>query len=203
MTLQNRVNPFGDIVASPTRGLVMGNRGGCLHNREQKLGRARWRSRQWLCCQLTFKNRHRQVMTPNTYTELFFLDEATALAAGHRPCAECRRPAFNAFRQAWADGRDGVLRAPEIDKVLHGERRAVVGDSARPKLDSAGLPNGAMVAVGGDAWLVIPGGLRQWGFSGYSEPGDHTTAILLTPPATVEALRAGYQPGLHPSAAEQ
>ncbi|MFV2091464.1 MAG: hypothetical protein ACC634_00105 [Hyphomicrobiales bacterium] len=200
MSLQNRVTPFGEIVATPACGLMMGNRGGRLHTKPRVLGRARWRSRQWICCRLAFKNRHRQVMAPNSYTELFFLDEATALAAGHRPCAECRRAEFNAFRRAWPGGTSGNIRAADMDTILHTQRWAVVGDTQRPKIHSADMPEGAMVAIAGHAWLVTRGGLRQWSISGYGEARDHGPDVkLLTPPATVAILRAGYQPGLHPS----
>ena len=111
MPLQNRVTPEGEIIATPARGLMMGNRGGRLHRPDKTLTARRWTSRAWIACRLEFNNRHRRVMSPNSYTELFFLDEATALAAGHRPCFECRRQDFMAFAQIWAGVDDGSERA--------------------------------------------------------------------------------------------
>ena len=106
MPLQNRVTPEGEIIATPHRGLMMGNRGGCFHLPDRTLGSRRWATRQWIACVLEFKGRHRQaMMQPNRYTELFFLDEATALAAGHRPCFECRRRDAERFAALWAETR--------------------------------------------------------------------------------------------------
>ena len=204
MPLQNRVTPFGEIVATPERGLFTGNRG-IIHDPATKtlLGR-RWTTRAWITCVCEFKGRRRQVMGPGSWTELFFLDEATALAAGHRPCFECRRAAAEAFRAAWASG-NGMPppRAAEMDAVLHAERL----DGGRKKrlhpLDrpAAQLPDGAMVASSGGAMVVNNGRFLQWSPGGYAEPdgpvGDPT---LLTPPSTVRALEAGYRPVLHPSA---
>src|SRR5262245_6485047 len=122
MPRQNRVTPWGEIVAMPERGTLMGNRG-LLHDAEGQIMRP-WRERRWIICLLDFKGRRRSVMSPGLYTELFFLDEATALAAGHRPCAECRRERFNAFRDAWLKGNGGAapVTAPDIDRRLHEER---------------------------------------------------------------------------------
>lgn len=147
---QNRVAPTGEIVAAPYRGTFMGNRG-ILHDGAGRLGSARWRHRHWVCCLLRFRGRHRQVMAPNRYTELFFLDEAVALAAGHRPCAECRRADFNAFRAAF--GPD--LSAPEIDAALHrarvdrGTRRQI-----RHEAPLGRLPDGGFILYEGAAHLV-------------------------------------------------
>ncbi len=191
--LQNRVTPFGDIVAVAARGTMMGNRGGCIHDKEKKLGRRRWASRRWICCVLAFKDRRREVMAPGRYTELFFLDEATALAAGHRPCAECRRADYRAFQEAWLRADlPGPARADDMDRLLHAERLAEhgIGD----------LPDGAMVARGDDAYLVKEGDLYCWSHSGY-EPAKNEVAPtrLLTPPAIVRVLAAGYRPGIHAS----
>ena len=121
--LQNRVTPFGEIAAVTARGTMMGNRGGCFHDDAQQLRRRRWASRRWICCVLSFKERHREVMMPRRYTELFFLDEATAFAAGHRPCAECRRADYNAFQKAWQRaGLPSEAKADAMDLVLHAER---------------------------------------------------------------------------------
>src|SRR5690606_9191936 len=124
MPLQNRVTPEGEIIATAARGTLMGNRGGCLHGPDRRLGRRRWVTRQWICCELQFRGRHRQVMTPGQYTELFFLDEATALAAGHRPCFECRRADAVRFARTWAqiEGQTGRASAPHMDAALHAER---------------------------------------------------------------------------------
>ncbi len=204
MSLQNRVAPTGEIVAVPERGLFMGNRG-VLHDADKKLGRRRWALRAWLICRLDFKGRHRAVMTPRRYTELFFLDEASAIAAGHRPCYECRRSDFQAWQTAWqtAQGLSALPRAPEMDACLHAER--IVPGSREQRVwesDSADLPPGAFVAVDGTPHLVQREGLRPWSWSGYGDaialPAG--TVPVLTPPSSVAALRVGYRPVLHQSA---
>src|SRR5713101_3088602 len=121
MPLPNRVDPFGNLFADPARGLFFGNRGGRIHRDDRALGFRRWVSHSWICCRLDFKGRHRDVWGAG-YTELFFLDEPTALAAGHRPCFECRRRDAQAFAAAFARGRGAAPRAAEIDRVLHAER---------------------------------------------------------------------------------
>ena len=185
--LQNRVTPFGELVAVPERGAWTGNRG-VLHDHQRRIAR-QWQNRRWIVCRLEFKDRHRTVMTPGRWTELFFLDEATALAAGHRPCAECRRADFNAFAAAWPHSE---RRAPAIDDVLHRER---LGE--RPAVDdTAALPDGAMVASGPQAYLVAGGALHRWTPGGYRDPGAQPPGalVLLTPPSTVVALANGYRP---------
>ena len=203
MPLQNRVTPFGDLTATPDRGMFMGNRG-CLHDANRQIVRD-FVGTRWIICELQFKGRHRQPMTPGQYTELFFLDEATALAAGHRPCAECRRERFNMFRDAFAEanGLTGTVRATDIDALLHQQRRA-----SRPLLDGEALhslPSGVLVASDGAAFLTTTRGLRRWSAAGYLDgqawPAD-TSLQLLTPPATVGALRVGYTPVLHATARE-
>lgn len=177
---------------------MLGNRGGRLRDCDRRLGRARWRSRAWIACEIAFRGRHRAVMGEG-YTELFFLDEATALAAGHRPCFECRRADARAFAAAWATATGGPApRAPEMDAVLHGQRLG-----PRPSLPLAAVPPGAMVAVRGVFLLRLPGGSRPWGFAGYGPPvpiPEATTVELVTPPASCAALAAGYRPRLHPTA---
>ncbi len=195
--LQNRVTPFGEIVAAPDRGTMMGNRGGCLHDDAQRLRRRRWASRRWICCRLSFKGWHREVMTPRRYTELFFLDEATAFAAGHRPCAECRRADYNAFQAAWRGaGLPAEAKADAMDLLLHGERLG-----AKAEIESLhGLPDGAMVARGETAYLVKGGRLYRWSFQGYGAPRDESGPLrLLTAPAMVKVFAAGYAPGVHAS----
>lgn len=201
--LQNRVDPFGVIHAVAARGAWMGNRGGCLHNERRELTRRRWVSKRWIACVLVFKERRRTVMTPRRYTELFFLDEATALAAGHRPCFECRREAAQAFAAAWGRAADWPQppSADEMDRVLHGERRLSRGSqSDSPVVRPADLPNGVMVAIpsqdgGQSAWLVRDGALYPWSFTGYGEcrsAVDVPEAELITPPSMVTAIQAGY-----------
>ena len=203
MPLQNRVTPFGDIVAVSARGLFTGNRG-IIHDPATKtLLARRWASKASLVCALEHKGVRRDVMATRSWTELFFLDETTALAAGHRPCFACRRVAANAFRQAWAEG-NGIAApsASEIDTALHRERL----DGRHKRLHAIpsrieNLPDGAMVAVGGEAFLVLAGATLRWDFCGYfpaDPPGG--AARLLTPPSTLRALAAGYRPVLHPSA---
>jgi hypothetical protein len=193
--LQNRVRPDGAILAHPARGTLMGNRGGRLTDPSGAL-RRRWASPAWIACRLCFKGRRKDVTGPG-YTALFFLDEATALAAGHRPCFECRRAEARAFAAAMAAGlgRPAPLRAPEIDRILHAERLGPL-----PEVRVPDLPAGAMVAASGAVFLVVGGGARRWRFEGYGRPEDGPRrARLLTPPAAVAALRAGYAPALHPS----
>lgn len=204
MPLQNRVTPFGDIVATPYRGLFTGNRG-IIHNPLTRtlLGR-RWTTKAWLICVCEFKGRRRQVMATRSWTELFFLDEATALAAGHRPCFFCRRADAAAFREAWARGQ-GIPppQASAMDEVLHRERWGG-GERRLHELPDggAGLPDGTMVQAGGDSFLVAGGRVLPWSFAGYLAPVTMPRhALLLTPPSTVGALRAGYRPVLHPSVA--
>jgi hypothetical protein len=194
MPRQNRVLPTGEIVAHPARGLMMGNRGGCLHDAEGQLGRARWRSRAWICCLLSFKDRRRPIMAPGRYTELFFLDEAVALAAGHRPCAECRRAAFAAYRDAAVPG----ARAPEIDARLHAGRLGP-RDSARP----ADLQDGTFVLAGTTPHLVHGGALHPYTPEGYGPavPLPDLALPVLTPALSRRALGAGYRPVLAPLAA--
>src|SRR5712671_4200114 len=148
MPLQNRVTPFGDIVAIPQKGMFTGNRGIIHDPATRTLLKRRWATKAWLTCVCEFKGRRRDVMARRSWTELFFLDEATALAAGHRPCFFCRREAAEAFRAAWAKGNGGARpRASEMDETLHRERL----DNGRKRLHSLpapmeALPDGAMVA---------------------------------------------------------
>ena len=209
MPRQNRVTPSGEIVATPDRGTFMGNRG-VLHDAEGRIRRA-WQLKRWIVCVLEFRGRKRTVMTPGRYTELFFLDEATALAAGHRPCAECRHARFVAFCNAWGQahpdgGTSARPTAQEIDDRLHAER--VAPDRSRRSFVAAldGLPDGVFVAVpawGGRAYLVRGNSLLAWSPGGYGErrrrPKDEEVKVL-TPPSTVKAIRAGYAPESHPSA---
>jgi hypothetical protein len=206
MPLANRVTPFGDMVAAAAHGDMMGNRGGRLHDATRRLGRRRWVSRAWICCRLSFKDRHREVWGEG-YTELFFLDEATALAAGHRPCFECRRTDALAFAAAWAcaRGEDARASATHMDRVLHDERLA--GRSKRLHPSMPVLPDGTFVTLSseaGSAFAVRGALLLRWSHDGYTEVrtlADAPVAAVVTPPAIVAVLAAGYVPRWHPSAA--
>jgi hypothetical protein len=205
MPLQNRVTPDGEIVAIAARGLVMGNRGGAIHDDARCLTRRRWASRQWICCVLSFKGRRRQVMTPRRYTELFFLDEATALAAGHRPCFECRRADALAFATLWsaAKGLPERPSAPDMDRVLQAERLLPGGAKRTHVVPFASLPPAAFVRHGGAPHLVTPDRLFLWTPDGYGPPVLRPAdgmAEMLTPPAIAAVLSAGYRPLLHPTA---
>ena len=203
--LQNRLTPTGEIVAVPARGLLMGNRG-CLHGPDRTLGAARWRSKLWICCVLDWQGRRRDPMPPGRWTALFFLDEATALAAGHRPCGYCRRPAYRSFAEAWrvARGLAGPPRAGEMDAQLHAERVDPRTRRQRTSRALAGtLPDGVMIARGGGPGLLIGGRVLPWSFAGYQAPvalRQDTAVDVLTPPSAVAAIAAGYRPLLHPSA---
>jgi hypothetical protein len=203
MPLQNRVTPLGDIVAVPQRGLFTGNRGIIHDPATRTLLKRRWSSRAWITCVCEFRGWRRAVMARQSWTELFFLDEATALAAGHRPCFFCRRDDANRFRAAWVDG-NGVPkpRAKEMDDVLHGERldgRIKRLHALPERLDD--LPDGAMVHASGDTVLIVKGRALRWSFDGYQLADIPVGDVrLITPPSTLRALRAGYRPVLHPSA---
>ncbi|HKA87708.1 MAG TPA: hypothetical protein VKE22_08595 [Haliangiales bacterium] len=206
MPLQNRVLPSGEIVADPGRGLLTGNRG-CLHGHGRSLGVSRWRSKLWICCVLAWKDVRRDPMPPGRWTALFFLDEATALAAGHRPCGCCRRADYRAFAEAWRRGQ-GLTRRPlaiEMDARLHEERVDPRSRRQRTHAASFGdLPDGVMVHHGGTPSLVACGCIHAWTFAGYGPPvrvSPDLPMVVLTPPATVATLAAGYRPILHPSAA--
>jgi hypothetical protein len=202
MPLQNRVLPSGEIVAIPSRGLFVGNRGIIHDPATRTLLRKRWSTDAWLTCVLEFRGRRRKVMERRSWTELFFLDEATAFAAGHRPCFYCRRDDANRFRAAWEKGnRTGEVLAPEMDAVLHRERFA----SAKklhplPKAIDK-LPDGTMVQGGEESFLIAGGKPQLWTPSGYRKVArDVGDAKLLTPPSIVRAFAAGYRPVLHGSA---
>jgi hypothetical protein len=202
MPLQNRVDPFGNLFRTSARGGIMGNRGGALHNSDREIVR-NYKSRRWITCVLEFRGRHRVVMSGRLYTELFFLDEAVALAAGHRPCAECRRERFNAFKEAWRRARmlEILPLADEMDLELHPARidrqNKVTYQAA---MDS--LPDGCFVQVEERACLVWSNALFLWTPEGYKRREDRprdATATVLTPAPIVECLRHGYKPQIHES----
>jgi hypothetical protein len=194
MPFQNRVTPLGELIATPERGLVYGNRGR-LHD-EHGVIRRDWQVKRWISCRLEFRGRYRAggPMAPNRYTGLFFLDDATALAAGHRPCAECRNSDYRSFLAL-----TGATRADELDERLHAER-----DRTRvAELDD--LPDGVFVLRDGEPWLVLGAELRRWTPGGYSErrPRRGGRVDVVTPPTTVRVLASGWRgsvPFVHPAA---
>ena len=190
MAFQNRVDPYGALHAVEDRGAWLGNRG-VLHDSNQRIVRS-WQLRRWITCVLSFQDRRREVFTPGRYTELFFLDEATSLAAGHRPCAECRRARYEEFREAL-----GVKTADETDRILHAERLDARGGKRTYRAALASLPDGAMVEHQGGPHLLWRGQLRPWSFSGYGPGIDvppGTEIAVLTLPSSVAAIRAGFVP---------
>jgi hypothetical protein len=191
--LPNRVDPYGALIATAERGSLMGNRGGRFHRADRTLSRRRWASKQWIACLCAFKGRRRTVWGEG-YTELFFLDEVTALAAGHRPCFECRRAEAEAFRAAF--GESARPKAPDMDAVLHGERLAGA-DKRVWKTNLESLPDGAMIDRDGRPFAVRGEALLPWSFSGYGAPQPRPRggpARALTPPSILRALAAGYAP---------
>ncbi|HEY2355287.1 MAG TPA: hypothetical protein VGH79_10365 [Gaiellaceae bacterium] len=194
MPFENRVTPLGELIATPERGLVYGNRG-CLHDADARI-RRQWQVKRWISCRLEFRGWHRASgpMPPGRFTGLFFLDEATAFAAGHRPCAMCRREDYVRFMELV-----GEKRADDIDERLHAERLA-----PKPEHDAAGLPDGAFVLVDGDPWLVLRGELLRWTPAGYTERRRaRGRAPVLTPLTVLRVLASGWHglvPFLHPSA---
>jgi hypothetical protein len=201
MALQNRVDPFGELIATPARGTLFGNRGGHFHRDDRTLGARRWASPQWICCVLSFKGRQRDVWG-RYYTELFFLDEVTALSAGHRPCFECRRADAKAFAEKWAEAKGiRVPRAPEMDRVLQAER--LDGRAKRThEMPLENLPDSAFIARDGSSYAVRGSHLLRWSENGYVDKIARPRGIasVLTPPSIVGVLSAGYQPRWHPSA---
>ncbi len=193
MPLQNRVLPDGTITAHAARDTLMGNRGGRFHTADRTLSRRRWASKAWITCVLDFKDRRRTVMGGG-YTEQFFLDEVTALAAGHRPCFECRRD--EALRYARLAGGGVRMSAPEMDGRLHAQRLG-----PRRQAAANALPDGAMLADGASFLAVRGGRLLRWGLEGYADAGAVTDRVVpvLTPDLTLDVLRAGYAPRWHAS----
>lgn len=203
MTFQNRVDPWGEIHATPERGTMMGNRGGKFHRDDKTLGKRRWASHHWIACELHWKGAHHEPMGGG-YTSLFFLDEVTALAAGHRPCFFCRRAEARAFL--------GDVKVEQFDRQLHAERLDIPrrsGDASRaaarpPQHEGLGeLPDGAIVEIESAAFAVRGADLLRWSFAGYQEILPRKASMrgrLLTPPSIIAILRVGYKPRWHESA---
>jgi hypothetical protein len=206
---QNRVNPLGELIAVPDRGTLLGNRG-CLHDEQQRV-RRRYNGRRWIYCVLEFRGRRQIIMAPRHYTQLFFLDEATALAAGHRPCFECQRDRARQFQAAWAAANPEQAGGPApgadlMDAVLHKERVGPAGQKVTYPERLASLPPGTMVLPAGDdqPYLVEEGRLRAWHPGGYGPPSvlpPETTVRVLTPRSVVRASAQGFRVATHPSAA--
>jgi hypothetical protein len=195
--LQNRVTPCGDLIADPARGLVYGNRG-CLHDESGRI-RRRYNGKRWIACRLEFRGwRRRPLLQPGRFTELFFLDEATALAAGHRACALCRREDYNRLAAIWTELHPGQVGADAIDAQLHAER--VAPSSRAQRQHEAALddvPDGAFVLHDDEPHLVLGTNLLRWSPAGYTDreprPAGCRT-VLITPPSLVAVLREGWQP---------
>ncbi|HXX52759.1 MAG TPA: hypothetical protein VEI98_15970 [Xanthobacteraceae bacterium] len=205
MPLQNRVDPFGEFLATSARGLFMGNRGGRFHTDAKTLTGRRWLSRQWICCVLDFRGRRRDVWG-RFYTELFFLDEPTALSAGHRPCFECRRRDALVFAEKWRQALNlrSRPRAGEMDEVLHCERLSGRA-KRRHRLAIDTLPDAAFIALEEGAFAVRGDTLLRWTPQGYTARRARLRGIavdVITPPAILAALSAGYEPRWHPTAGD-
>jgi hypothetical protein len=206
MPRQNRVTPFSSIVAVSARGTLTGNRG-CLHD-DQQIIRRHYQGTRWIICLLDFKGRKRNLMTPGHYTELFFLDEATALAAGHRPCAECQRERFMRFRELWATANPGLAAtshpaAAVMDVAIHQERTGTTAHGNRSRVSIENMPDGVFITDDDrTAHLVLAGQLLRWTPEGYERPTAplHYPVRVLTPASVVRTLAAGYSTGIHDSA---
>ena len=206
MPRQNRVTPLGELISTPARGLVYGNRG-CLHDEAGRI-RSRYDGKRWIACRLRFRERRRApLLQPGRYTELFFLDEATAFAAGHRPCAECRRADYRRLAAIWRELHPRQHGADEIDAQLHRERLSPPTRGQRHHSASIDqLPDGAFVARDGEPLLVLGDRLLRWTPAGYAEGVDRPSAgpvQVITPPSLVAVLSSGWEPLvplLHPSA---
>ena len=207
MPRQNRVDPWGQLNAVTAKGALLGNRG-ILHNDQEQII-TQWRSKAWLTCQIQFMERKSTVFEPNSYSQLFFVDEATAFAAGHRPCAECRRERFNEFKAAWIEANRELIQGEnptiaDIDKVIHAER---VTEEKRKRTFVAqlgSLPAGAMIDVDGTPLLVWRGKLLPWSFDGYGKSQaslpSSTSVQVLTPASVVRVFASGFTPQVHLSA---
>ena len=207
MPLQNRVDPWGQLQAVNSRGAWLGNRG-IIHNEKKQIV-AQWRSNAWITCQTQFKGRLNPVFAPNSYSQLFFVDEATAFAAGHRPCGECRRDRYKEFKAAWIQSNRGQIEIEnpsviDIDKILHSER--VFEDKKKRTFEAkiGSLPQGTIIEHEGKALLLWQDKLHEWSFDGYSQSQSSLSPSLsvevLTPPSIVRLFASGFTPQVHVSA---
>jgi len=197
--LQNRVDPSGNIISTSARGAWMGNRGQ-LHGAGKHILRP-FKLKAWITCLLEFKDRHRQVMAPNLYTELFFMDEATAFAAGHRPCFECRKSDYKKFKSFWLKGNPGYgfhekTSIREIDDIIHSERIDRKGNKLTFEADIKDLPDGTFILIEDEPYLLADQKIYHWTPFGYDEgitlPSG--TITVLTPKSVINTFRAGYYP---------
>jgi hypothetical protein len=198
MPLQNRCDPFGALIATSARGTMMGNRGGKFHRDDRTLGKRRWTSRHWICCDIHYKDKQHDAMG-RYYTSVFFLDEVTALAAGHRPCFFCRRKDAQRFLSL----AEPPLMADAADRILHAQRFASRGTVLTQQCAVADLPDCAMVAIDGVPYAVRGARLLRWSFAGYGDALPRRTvkrATLITPPLFVTILANGFKPRWHDSA---
>ncbi len=200
--MQNRVDPFGNIISTKARGAWMGNRGK-LHNDKKEIKHS-FKLKAWLICKLEFNGRKRQVMGSNTYTELFFFDEATAFAAGHRPCFECRRQDFNAFKNAWLEANSGYrftmqTSIQSIDNILHKERMNNDGSKKTYEEDINSLPDGSFISLDSDAYLLFDNEMYLWSPFGYKkfQPKITGKVTVLTPRSIVNTFIKGYKPQIN------
>ena len=206
MPLQNRVTPLGELVADPARGLVYGNRG-CLHDDAGRIRRM-YNGRRWISCRLEFRGwRRGRLLQPGKFTELFFLDEATAFAAGHRPCALCRREDYVRFGELWGELHPRQEGADAIDLQLHGERLTTERTRRVHQAPYSTLPDGAFILRDGAPWVVVGTDLLRWTPAGYVDRRARRVgrARVLTPVSIVAILASGWSgvvPLLHPSAGE-
>jgi hypothetical protein len=202
LTLQNRVLPTGEIVADPARGLFTGNRG-IIHRPDGTLGTARWRHKHWIICTLTHpKGTYHGPMPERGWSALFFLDEAVALAAGHRPCHYCRRHAYLAYRAAWAAAVGSTSNRSCMDRTLHAARVTRRRTQIRHEGRVEDLPDGTFILHEGTAHLVLGDAILPYAPAGYgcAHPRPLGRTTILTPRPGIDALRHGFRPVLHPSA---
>ncbi|MBS0030045.1 hypothetical protein ACTJJ0_21405 [Chitinophaga sp. 22321] len=199
--LQNRVNPFGQIIKTSARGAWMGNRG-VLHDDQQQIRRT-YKTIAWITCLLQFKNWKRTVMTPRRYTELFFMDEATAFSAGHRLCFECRRKDYDRFKSCWLKGNaaygfDDSASIKEIDKILQQERIDPQGNKVSYMDGVGNLPDGSFIVYHDQPYVIVKPAMYAWSPAGYTArealPPPEETVKVLTPLSIVNTFRAGYVP---------
>lgn len=202
MPLQNRVDPFGDLKSVDEKGALLGNRG-ILHDDKKHIKKL-WAHKNWVTCKLEFKGIKRSVFSPNHYSELFFLDEATSFSAGHRPCAHCRNDRYNEFKSYWRSmigGND--VSAPNIDKQLHSDRLDLKKDKAVFSCALVDVPEGAFISIDGNAYLLWSNALYLWSFNGYTKSSierDLSTLVdVLTPRSIVELYKLGFKPEVHAS----
>ncbi|MDE2420453.1 MAG: hypothetical protein KGO49_04630 [Gammaproteobacteria bacterium] len=206
MPLQNRIDPWGQLNADIARGSWMGNRG-ILHDEKKEIV-APWRHKSWVTCRLSFQSYKREIFSQNNYSELFFLDEATAFSAGHRPCAECRRDRFNEFKLAWCKANpdrisSNLVSIKEIDTQLHIDRATLGKQKNTYRARFQDLPEGTFIDIEGKAHLLWNKHLYLWSFSGYTKISliikPSTEVTVLTPHSIINMLHQGFTPQVHES----